>query len=48
MNKSTISREINCNSINGYYSPKSAHIQSVSRDTFKPRYKNSPIHSNSK
>jgi IS30 family transposase len=38
VNKSTVSREINRNSTNGYYSPESAHIQSVSRDKFKKRY----------
>ena len=39
VNKSTVSRELNRNSTNGYYSPESAHIQSVSRDKFKQRYK---------
>jgi len=39
VNKSTVSRELKRNSTNGYYSPESAHIQSVSRDKFKPRYK---------
>jgi len=39
VNKSTVSRELNRNSTNGYYSPESAHIQSVSRDKFKHRYK---------
>lgn len=39
VNKSTVSRELKRNANNGYYSPESAHIQSVSRDKFKQRYK---------
>lgn len=39
VNKSTVSRELQRNSTNGYYSPEQAQIQSVSRDKFKQRYK---------
>jgi len=39
VNKSTISREIKRNSINGYYSAEQAHIEAVSKDKFKLRYK---------
>ena len=39
VNKSTISRELNRNSTNGYYSAEDAHIKAVSRDKFKTRYK---------
>lgn len=39
VNKSTISRELNRNSKNGYYSAETAHIQAISRDKFKERYK---------
>ena len=34
VNKSTISRELNRNSTNGYYSPESAQIVASSRDKF--------------
>jgi IS30 family transposase len=39
VSKSTISRELSRNSVNGYYSAEQAHIQAVSRDKFKVRYK---------
>ena len=38
VNKSTISRELNRNSKNNYYSADDAHIKAVSRDKFKYRY----------
>ncbi|MGB0990776.1 MAG: IS30 family transposase, partial [Halarcobacter sp.] len=39
VNKSTVCRELQRNSTNGYYSPEQAQIQSVSRDKFKQRYR---------
>jgi len=38
VNKSTVSRELNRNSINDYYSPEQAQIEATSRDKFKKRY----------
>ncbi|MDB2405520.1 IS30 family transposase [Arcobacteraceae bacterium] len=38
VSKSTISRELNRNSNEGYYSAETAHIKAVSRDKFKHRY----------
>ena len=39
VSKSTISRELKRNSINGCYSAEHAHTKAVSRDKFKHRYK---------
>ena len=39
VNKSTVSRELNRNSNEGYYSAEVAHIKAVRRDKFKHRYK---------
>ena len=38
VNKSTVSRELNRNSINNYYSPEQAQIEATSRDKYKKRY----------
>ena len=38
VNKSTVSRELNRNSINNYYSPEQAQIEATTRDKFKKRY----------